>query len=88
MYPQASIPSNQLSLLRGLNPAAQLALGNALRELKDKYILVIGSGFLFHNMRAFAWEGPAAPDPAKDAFRKWPVRVAPSRGHSLSRNNI
>src|SRR5512140_3120992 len=57
MYPQADIPSLQLSLLRGLNPAAHIALGNALRGLMGENILVIGSGFSFHNMRAFSWEG-------------------------------
>ena len=36
MYPQADIPSLQLSLLRGLDPAAHLALGKALRELMQE----------------------------------------------------
>jgi aromatic ring-opening dioxygenase catalytic subunit (LigB family) len=57
MYPHADIPSLQLSLLRGLNPAAHVALGKALRELMHENILVVGSGFSFHNMRAFSWQG-------------------------------
>jgi aromatic ring-opening dioxygenase catalytic subunit (LigB family) len=75
MYPQADIPSLQLSLLRGLNPGAHLALGKALRELMDENILVIGSGFSFHNMRAFRWEGPSTPDPANDAFQNWLIET-------------
>ena len=71
MYPQADIPSLQLSLLRGLNPAAHIALGKALRELMVENILVIGSGFSFHNMRAFSWQGMNTPDPANDAFQNW-----------------
>lgn len=71
MYPQADIPSTQLSLLRNLNPGAHLALGQALRGLLDENILVIGSGFSFHNMGAFIWEGPGRPDPANDAFQDW-----------------
>ena len=71
MYPQADIPSLQLSLLRGLNPAAHLALGRALRELMNENILVIGSGFSFHNMGAFSWGGRNDPDPANDAFQDW-----------------
>jgi 4,5-DOPA dioxygenase extradiol len=71
MYPQADIPSLQLSLLRGLDPAAHIALGKALHELMYENILVIGSGFSFHNMGAFSWRGINAPDPANDAFQNW-----------------
>ena len=75
MYPQANIPSLQLSLLRGLNPAAHLALGKALRELMQENILVIGSGFSFHNMRAFSWQGMGESDPANDAFQNWLIET-------------
>lgn len=75
MYPQADIPSLQLSLLRGLDPGAHIALGKALRELKKENILVIGSGFSFHNMRAFSWQGGGDPDPANDAFQDWLIEV-------------
>ena len=37
----------------------------------NENILVIGSGFSFHNMRAFSWQGNGAPDPANDAFQNW-----------------
>jgi 4,5-DOPA dioxygenase extradiol len=75
MYPQADIPSLQLSLLHGLDPTAHIALGKALRGLMPENILVIGSGFSFHNMRAFSWQGMNAPDPANDAFQNWLVEV-------------
>lgn len=75
MYPQADIPSLQLSLLSGLNPTAHIALGNALRELRSENILVIGSGFSFHNMRAFSWQGINTPDPANEAFQNWLIDV-------------
>jgi len=75
MYPQADIPSLQLSLLRGLDPAAHIALGKALRELMDENILVIGSGFSFHNMSAFSWQGIDTPDPDNEAFQNWLVDV-------------
>jgi 4,5-DOPA dioxygenase extradiol len=75
MYPEADVPCLQLSLLRGLDPAAHIALGQALRGLRDENLLVIGSGFSFHNMGAFAWEGPAAPDPANDAFQDWLIET-------------
>jgi aromatic ring-opening dioxygenase catalytic subunit (LigB family) len=71
MYPEADIPSTQLSLLRGLDPARHLAMGKALRELLPENILIIGSGFSFHNMRAFSWGDKVYPDPANDAFQDW-----------------
>jgi 4,5-DOPA dioxygenase extradiol len=75
MYPQADIPSIQLSLLRGLNPTEHIALGKALQELKSKNILVIGSGFSFHNMKAFSWQGVNMLDPANDEFQNWLIEV-------------
>lgn len=75
MYPQADIPALQLSLVRGLNPAAHIILGKALRELMHENILVIGSGFSFHNMSAFSWQGIHAPDSANDAFQNWLIET-------------
>ena len=71
MYPEAGIPVVQLSLLSSLDPAAHVGLGRALRELSDENILVLGSGFSFHNMRAFSWTGPDVADPQNDRFQDW-----------------
>ena len=43
----------QLSLLSSLDPSAHIALGRALAPLRDEGVLIIGSGFSFHNMQAF-----------------------------------
>jgi aromatic ring-opening dioxygenase catalytic subunit (LigB family) len=75
MYPEADIPCLQLSLIQGLNPGAHIALGQALRALNPENILVIGSGFSFHNMRAFSWQSTDAPDPANDAFQNWLIET-------------
>jgi len=78
MYPEADIPSLQLSLLRGLDPIMHLALGAALRDLINENIMVVGSGFSFHNMRSFSWGGGDAPDPANDDFQNWLIDVCTS----------
>ncbi len=75
MSPKADIPALQLSLLRGLDPAAHISLGRTLCELEDENILVIGSGFSFHNMKAFSRQAVYTPDPANDAFQDWLIEV-------------
>lgn len=75
MYPEADIPALQMSLLRGLNPATHLAIGKALRELLTENILIVGSGFSFHNMRAFTWDGNTVSDSANDDFQNWLIDV-------------
>ena len=57
MYPEADIPVTQISLVKGLGPMEHLSIGKAMNQLLEEDILVIGSGFSFHNMRAFDWSG-------------------------------
>ena len=78
MYPEADIPSLQLSLLRGLDSEAHLALGKALRELIGENVLVVGSGFSFHNLRSFSFQNIGAPDPANEAFQDWLIETCSS----------
>ena len=75
LYPKADIPSIQLSLMRGLNPADHIALGKALRELISENILVIGSGFSFHNLQAFFSQTNGAPDPDNEVFQNWLIQT-------------
>lgn len=53
MYPEADIPCIQVSINRNLMPSDHINMGKALTTLKQQNILFIGSGFSFHNMRAF-----------------------------------
>ena len=78
MYPEADIPCLQLSLVRGLDPAAHIALGKSLRGLMSENILVIGSGFSFHNIGAFFGQDSGAPDPANEAFQDWLIETCTS----------
>ena len=53
LRPKADIPVLQLSLLKGLDPATHIALGEAISFLRAQNVLIIGSGMSFHNMQAF-----------------------------------
>jgi aromatic ring-opening dioxygenase catalytic subunit (LigB family) len=75
MYPQADIPAIQLSLLRGLSAAEHIALGRSLGALLDEQLLFIGSGFSFHNLRAFFGQDSGTPDAANDAFQDWLIET-------------
>ena len=55
MFPQADIPVVQLSLDYTQPPAFHYALGRALRPLRRRGVLMVGSGNIVHNFR----RGPA-----------------------------
>jgi 4,5-DOPA dioxygenase extradiol len=80
MYPRAEVPALQISLLGSLDAKTHLELGGALRGLMSENILVVGSGFSFHNLRAFDWGATNTPDARNDAFQDWLVQVCTGAG--------
>jgi aromatic ring-opening dioxygenase catalytic subunit (LigB family) len=66
-YPDADVPTVQLSLKRGLDPEEHLAIGRALRPLRDEGVFIVGSGMTYHNLRALGPQGR----PAAEAFDGW-----------------
>ena len=71
MYPDASIPCVQMSLVSGLDPGVHIRLGQALATLRTQNVLILGSGFSFHNMSAFFSSSPDATDSRNEAFQQW-----------------
>jgi 4,5-DOPA dioxygenase extradiol len=70
MYPQADVPVLQVSLPT-MNPAELFELGRTLAPLRHEGVLIVGSGFLIHNLRAMDL-GPKPPTPAWAAeFDSW-----------------
>jgi len=70
MYPAADIPVLQLSLPT-LEPGPLFELGRALAPLRDEGVLIVGSGFLTHNLRTLDRSPrPVTPGWARD-FDAW-----------------
>lgn len=67
-YPDAEIPTIQLSLKAGLDPAEHIQIGRALAPLRDEGVFIVGSGMSFHNLRAF--RDPRSV-PVAEEFDKW-----------------
>jgi len=57
MYPAADIPVYQLSLDYDQPPTYHYEIGKQLSKLREKGVLIIGSGNLVHNLRAVDWSG-------------------------------
>ncbi len=76
LRPQGDIPVLQVSMPHDLDAAGALRLGRALASLRDRGVLVIGSGSLTHNLYEFR-QHISDPEYAQ-AFADW-VRDAVAR---------
>lgn len=78
MYPDATIPCIQLSLVSHLDPEAHIRIGQALAVLGKENVLIVGSGFSFHNLRAFRPGAASAPDTGNETFEQWLIETCTS----------
>jgi 4,5-DOPA dioxygenase extradiol len=67
MYPDADVPVLQISMPT-LDPKALLEIGRRLAPLRDEGVLIMGSGFFTHNLRALG--GPDTPTWSAE-FDEW-----------------
>jgi len=56
MYPQAGVPVLQISM-PSLDPGELFEIGRKLAPLRDDGVLIVGSGFFTHNLRAMSMDG-------------------------------
>jgi 4,5-DOPA dioxygenase extradiol len=57
-FPAADVPVLQLSLDARLDLEAHVALGAKLAPLRERGVMVVGSGNVVHDLRAIAWDRP------------------------------
>lgn len=69
-FPKPVLPVAQISLVRGLDPAIHIRIGQALQPLRDQGVLIIASGMSYHNMRGF-FSGGATARQAAAGFDAW-----------------
>lgn len=66
LYPNANIPVIQLSLDYGKSPKHHYELAKELKMLRDKGVLIIGSGNMVHNLGRVDWKNLNTVDYAFD----------------------
>ena len=55
LYPNVDIPVISMSVNQHLTPQQQYEIGKSLSALREKDVLIIGSGGTVHNLRAVGW---------------------------------
>jgi 4,5-DOPA dioxygenase extradiol len=55
MYPKADVPVIQMSLDHSKSPQFHYELAKELNSLRQKGVLIVGSGNMVHNLRKVAW---------------------------------
>jgi 4,5-DOPA dioxygenase extradiol len=70
MYPDADIPTTQLSIQFDRDAAWHYRLGAALKPLREEGVLILASGGAVHNLRALARAAGPASDWAQQ-FDEW-----------------
>jgi 4,5-DOPA dioxygenase extradiol len=71
MYPEANIPVLQLSIDYTKGPQYHYDLAKELNALRNKGVLIIGSGNMVHNLRMVAWDKLNDPEYAYD----WTIKM-------------
>ncbi len=87
MYPEADIPVIQMSLDYSKPPQYHYELANELAGLRQKGVLIVGSGNMVHNLRKVAWnklnEADYAFDWARTANKKMTDYITDGNHHPL-----
>ena len=59
LYPKADVPAFQLSLDERRSFKEHLELGREIQSLRERGVLILGSGNIVHNLRRIDWNNPS-----------------------------
>lgn len=88
LYPKADIPVMQLSLDMTQPPEFHFKLGEELNKLRQKGILIVGSGNIVHNLRRIGREENPAPHDWALEFDDWAKRKLVERDFKALQNDF
>jgi 4,5-DOPA dioxygenase extradiol len=72
LYPTADVPVVEVSLPVPRKPEVLLAMGRALAPLRERGVLLFGSGGIVHNLHRLRWDDAGGPpEPWAAAFGAW-----------------
>jgi 4,5-DOPA dioxygenase extradiol len=85
VFPEAKIPVLQLSVYISQPASYHYQLGRQLESLRDRGVLIVGSGNLVHNLRVIRWEDEAKPYDWALEFDEWlKARILARDVHALT----
>lgn len=86
LAPEATLPVVQLSLPRPRTPERLLEAGRALAPLRERGVLILGSGGVVHNLRRLDWQDASGPEPWAKDFQAWvDARLATQDAEALAK---
>ena len=62
IYPKADVPVIEMSLDYNMSPQTHYDMAKELSALRDKGVLIVGSGNIVHNLRMVAWDKMNEPE--------------------------
>ena len=74
MFPDADVPTVQLSVQPEAGPEHHLRLGRALAELREEGVLILASGSFTHDLSSWRSAGPEEPEWVR-SFAEWMDRA-------------
>lgn len=88
MYPDADVPVMQLSIYMSQPPEYHVKLGQELAKLREKGVMILGSGNLVHNLRRIRWEKDAIPYEWAIEFDEWTKKKIQARDFKALQNEF